>query len=57
MSFDRCPTSTRDAAAWAAAHAHPAPSAVLRLAWLRFYVYLVQHDRRFTEWPAKERAR
>lgn len=57
MSFDRCPASTRDAAAQAASHAHPAPPAAFRLSWLRFYVYLVQHDRRFTEYPAKERAR
>ena len=55
MSFDRMPLSVRKAAAQAAAHSHPAPHAEFRLSWLRFVVYLIQHDRRFDEWPARER--
>ena len=60
MSFDRLPLSVRDAAAQAASHAHPAPPeerAVVRLTWLRFYVYLTYNRHRFTDWPAKETVR
>lgn len=60
MSFDGCPLSVREAAALAAMHAHPpAPDerATLRLSWLRFYVYVIASRHRFTDWPAKERAR
>lgn len=59
MSFDGAPLSVRDAAALAASRAHPAPpaDAALDRARVGFVVYLIQHGRRFSDWPVREGVR
>lgn len=54
MSFDAASLSVRDAAAQAAAHAHPAPHAEQpSREMIGFLHYLIDRRRQFTDWPAR----